>query len=243
MVKGVNQNNSNSIYANGFNYGYDYQSNAAVVSLVNTMVNANDPVTQETIEQPLANGESSYKSYYWMHRSGHNDLWYNAGQLLDTQPSALQAAGIRSVISFRTDGEPTTRLASEPTTGSVDNHEFSDINGNYNVSAERLAVEQLGVKFFHLPLPSGAESTWTRQTYETYLPALKEAESLGPVLSHCASGYRSAAYSIAYLADKSGLCSDWALREAGFVGLYFDNSDSSSTDQQVVDFFHQVLNC
>lgn len=244
LVKGDATNSSSYIYSTGLDYGYDYQSNAAVVDLVNSITGSNDAVTFETIEQPLAHGESSYKSFYWVHRSGHNDLWYNVGQILDTQVGAIKDAGYRSIVNFRDDGEPTNRLPlSDPTTGPVQNDEFSDSNGNYNATAERLAVEAQGLRYYYLPLTSSATTTWTVEQYNLYLPAMKEAETLGPVLSHCASGYRSAAYSIAYLADKSGLCSDWALSEAGLLGIFYNNTDSSSTDKQVVAFFQQVLQC
>ena len=174
MVKGDATNSSSYIYSTGLDYGYDYQSNAAVVDLVNSITGSNDAVTFETIEQPLAHGESSYKSFYWVHRSGHNDLWYNVGQILDTQVGAIKDAGYRSIVNFRDDGEPTNRLPlSDPTTGPVQNDEFSDSNGNYNATAERLAVEAQGLRYYYLPLTSSATTTWTVEQYNLYLPAMK----------------------------------------------------------------------
>ena len=243
MVKGNVANSSSYIYSTGLDYGYNYQANAAVVDLVNSIIGSDDVVTTESIEQTLAHGEASYKSFYWVHRSGHDDLWYNVGQILDTQIGAIRDAGYKSVVNFRDDGESTNRLPSDSATGPVQNNEFSDSNGNYNSTAERLAVESQGMRYYYLPLTSGATTTWTLEQYNLYRPAMKEAEKLGPVLSHCASGYRSAAYSIAYIAEKGDHCSDWALREAGLIGLFYNNSDSSSTDKQVVAFFQQVLRC
>ena len=47
------------------------------------------------------------------------------------------------LVSFRANGEPTTRLPSEPTTGAVKNFEFSDASGNYNVTAEQEAFDNM----------------------------------------------------------------------------------------------------
>eukprot|EP01034_Spumella_vulgaris_P023236 gene23236-29438_t len=232
------------VYLNGINYGYDYQANADVVAFINSVTKAQDTVKPESIEQTLASGEASYKSYYWVHRAGHDDYWYNVGQILDTQISAIKTAGYRSVISFRDDGEATNRLSSDPATGPVDNNEFSNASGNYDVSAEKAAVEAAGVRFFHLPLVSGATNTWTAEQYALYAPVLAEAEGLGPVLAHCASGYRSAVYVLAYVATKSQRCTDWALSEARLMGLVYDNpATQTATDKAVVSFFHDVLKC
>lgn len=228
---------SSELYKNGLDYGYDYQSNANAVAFVNSVTGANDKVQPESIEQTLADGESSYKSYYWVHRAGQSDYWYNVGQILDTHVSAIKTAGYRSVISFRDDGEATTRLPTDPRVGSVENGEFSDSKGNYRVADEKAAVESAGMRFFHLPLNGGAAATWTVEQYQKYAPIMVEAEALGPVLSHCASGYRSAAYVMAYLGTMGGHCADWAVRESSFVGLEF------GADKQVLDFFHQVLKC
>lgn len=66
-------------------------------------------VTPEQIEQTLAQGEYSYKYYFWTHRTGSNDYWYNLGQFLDTQVQAIVNAGYKTVLSFRLDGEATVR--------------------------------------------------------------------------------------------------------------------------------------
>lgn len=233
-----------TVYSNGINYGYDYQANSDVVAFINSVTKSQDTVKPETIEQTLASGEASYKSYYWVHRAGHDDLWYNVGQVLDTQVGAIKTAGYNSVISFRDNGEATNRLSSDPTTGAVDNNEFSDVRGNYDVTAEQKAVEAAGLRFFHLPLVSGATNTWTVEQYALYAPVLAEAETLGPVLAHCASGYRSAAYVLAYVAVKSQRCADWALSEARLLGLVYDNpTTQSATDVAVVSFLQQVLKC
>jgi protein tyrosine phosphatase (PTP) superfamily phosphohydrolase (DUF442 family) len=235
--------NSSAIYSNGLDLGYDYQANTDVVSFINSVTGAEDAVHPEIIEQTLTDGESSYKSYFWPHRAGESDLWFNVGQVLGAHCEAVQAAGYQSVISFRDDGEPTCRIVSDPATGAVNNDEFSDDNGNYNVTAEQLAVTSVGMGFFHLPLTSGGSTTWTAAQFEQYLPVMLEAEARGPVLAHCASGYRSAAYVLAYLASKSGYCTDWALRQSALIGLVYDGAQQSSTDKQVVAFFQQVLQC
>jgi len=224
--------------------GYDYQANADVVAFINTVTKSSDAVVAESIEKTLTNGESSYKSYYWVHRAGQSDNWYNVGQILDTHISAIQTAGYKSVISFRDNGEATNKLPNESASAAaINNNEFSDVNGLYNVTEEQVLVKRAGIKFYHLPLVSGATSTWTVEQYNLYEPVLKEAEANGPVLSHCASGYRSSAYVLAYLASKTDQCTEWALTQSALIGFVFNSTSQSSTDKAVVEFFNQVLKC
>lgn len=228
-----------AIITNGWNYGFDYQSNADAVALINTLTGLTYTTQPEVFEQTLAEGEYSYKYYFWTHRMGQSDYWYNAGQILDTHPGAIVTAGYHTVISFRQDGESTNRLANESTTGPVDNNEFSDANGNYNVAAERAAFESAGVTFYHLPLNTSDAADWTVEQFEKYKPTLQAAEAAGPVVSHCRSGFRSSAYSLAYLAQKSGYCTEWAVQQGKYVGFVFDTPDNA----QVMAFFQQVLKC
>lgn len=234
---------SAQLYANGIDLGWDYQANADVVAFVNSVTGAHDVAQAESIEQSLAAGEASYKSYYWPHRAGHSDLWFNLGQVLDTHVAAIAAAGYKTVISFRDNGEATNRLASDPATGAVDNHEFSDASGNYAVAAEQAAVQAAGLRFFNLPLVSGGTDTWTAAQFALYLPTLQQAEAAGPVLAHCASGYRSAAYVLAYLGSQGGRCTEWALQQAAQMGVVYDSATQSATDKQVVAFLQEVLKC
>jgi protein tyrosine phosphatase (PTP) superfamily phosphohydrolase (DUF442 family) len=227
-----------ALIPNGWNYGFDYQSNADAVAMINSVTGQSYVAQGEVFEQTLAQGEYSYKYYFWTHRDG-NDYWYNAGQVLDTHPAAIKTAGYASVISFRENGEPTNRLSTEPTTGPVDNNEFSDANGNYNVTAEREAFAAVDIAFFNLPLSGSNAEDWTAKRFYEYRPVLKIAESNGPVLAHCKSGHRSAAYTFAYLAQKGGQCTDWAVQQAKFVGFFFDTQGN----EQVIAFFKQVLGC
>lgn len=109
-------------------------------------------VVDEQIEQSLTSGELSYKNYYWVHRFGASDLWYTTGQILDTHVVNIAEQGYKSVISFRANGESTVRLSTDPKTGPVDNHEFSDSNGNWDASAEEEAFASEGVTFYNLPV-------------------------------------------------------------------------------------------
>ena len=234
----TNQIPGEAIIDNGFKYGYDYQSNADAVAMINNVTGLSYTAQGEAFEQTLADGEYSYKYYYWTHRDG-NDYWYNAGQVLDTHPQAIKDAGYSTVISFRENGEATNRLATEPTTGPVDNNEFSDANGNYNVTAEQEAFVAVGITFYNLPLSGTAEADWTVEKFNSYKPTLQAAEAAGPVLAHCRSGHRSAAYTMAYLAQKAGQCTSWAVQESKYVGFYFDTKDNI----QVMKFFREVLGC
>lgn len=245
---------SSEIYSHSLDLGYDLGSNNDVVALLNSLTGSNDTVHSEVIEQNLAAGESSYKSYYWTHRLGHEDLWYNAGQVLDTHINAIAEAGYTSYVSFRADREATARLPADPATGPVDNHEFSDaLEGLYSVEQERSIVTSKGLQYYHLPLNSEENNTWTAVTYEKYLPVLRTIDALtrnaikstgkGAVLVHCASGYRSAAFSLTFLAQQQHLCSDWVLLRAKEIGFQYDNPSPTSTDLQVVAFINSVLGC
>lgn len=231
------------IYPNGLHLGYDYRNNSDVVNLVNSLTGRTDTTHPEQFEQTLANGESSYKTYYWTHRLGDNDYWYNAGQFLDTHVDAIQTAGYKTIISFRDDGEATARLPSDQPTGPIPNHEFSDGDGLYRSALEEMALTERGVKFYHLPLPADGADTWTAETYARYLPYLERARAHGPVLVHCASGYRSAALVLTYLASVQHLCSDWVNLKAQQVGFTFHNNNPSSHDLEVMNFTYTILGC
>jgi protein tyrosine phosphatase (PTP) superfamily phosphohydrolase (DUF442 family) len=180
---------SEELFPDSLTLGWDFQTNADAVSLVNDVTLLDPPaaVTAPAINLLLAEGGASYSSYYWSHRVG-SDSWYNTGQVLESHVVAIAQAGYRTVISFRGDGESTGRLASDPQQGAVDNGEFSDASGNYNVTAEQLAFEAQGVHFVSLPV--SGEQAWTAQLLEEYSPEMAAAAKRGPVLAHCATGYR-----------------------------------------------------
>lgn len=207
--------------------------------MINSLTGLTYTTQGEKFEQTLAQGEYSYKYFFWTHRAGQSDYWYNAGQVLDTQPEAIKTAGYATVISFREDGEPTNRLTSEPTTGPVDNNEFSDVNGLYNSTAEREAFEAVSISFVHLPVATSTAADWTMEKFNSYKPSLQAAAAAGPVLSHCKSGLRSAAYVIAYIAQESGYCTRWAVQESKLIGFVFDAPDNT----QIINFFKEVLQC
>ena len=163
-----------------------------------------------------------------------NDSWYNLGQPLDTQVQSIVAAGYKSVISFRNNGESTS-CSNVP---DCVNHQFVDADGNYNVTAERLAFEGAGVNFYNLPM-TGADA-WTAALLDAYTPYIDEAVSSGPVLAHCASGYRSSAYISAYLARQASQCSTYALQIARRVGFSFDILEA---DEKVMNFYLEALGC
>ena len=166
-------------------------------------------------------------------------MWYNTGQPLETQVEAIAAAGYKAVISFRNDGEETTRLPGvDSDDGPINNHEFSDANGMYNVTMEKQAFEAFGIKFFNLPVTG--EDAWSAATLAAYSPSMAAAAEAGPVLAHCRVGHRSSAYVVAYLAQQKGLCSPWALQQARRVGFSFDGMNS---DASVLQFFADALRC
>jgi len=229
---------SSNIMSEGLALGWDYQANNSTLTLINQVTGLGLLLTAPVLELNLANQESSYKTYYWSHRLG-NDTWYNLGQPLETHVNAIQAQGYKTVVSFRANGEPTTRIASDLTVGPIENNEFSDSQGVYDVEMERTAFEAVGVQFFNLPVSGSA--AWSSSTFFQYLPTLQGlAEKQNPVLAHCTSGYRSSAYVSTYLAFSQGKCTAWALNQAGKVGYSFDVSPN---DAQVVSFMQSVLKC
>lgn len=107
---------ADEVFAAGLALGYDYQANSYAVTLTNQFTGMNATVVPASIETTLANGEQSYKTFYWPHRLA-SDYWYNLGQPLSALIPVAAAQGYRTVLSFRADGESTTRLPSDPATG------------------------------------------------------------------------------------------------------------------------------
>jgi protein tyrosine phosphatase (PTP) superfamily phosphohydrolase (DUF442 family) len=219
--------------------GFDYQSDKDAVSLINAVSGLAAEVVPASIDLTLSNGEESYAAYYWPHRLG-SDNWYTLGQILETQVPAIQKAGYKTVISFRADGEGTNRLSWEPTTGPVENGEFSDAQGLYNVTAEQLSVTDAGMKFYNLPV--SGDLAFTKEQYESFIPMFEEAAANGPVLVHCASGYRSSVYALAFMAREAPeeRCLDWAITEARRIG---ESVDLLESDQKAIDFWKSTLAC
>jgi protein tyrosine phosphatase (PTP) superfamily phosphohydrolase (DUF442 family) len=241
------------IYPNSLSMGYDYQNNSDVVNLINALSGRTDVTHPEIFEQNLAAGEMSYKSYYWTHRLGNNDMWYNAGQVLETHVNAIASAGYTTIISFRADREATARLSSEDSSGPVSNFEFSDEQGLYSVAKEASAFSTVGIDHVHLPLPSDDPFAWTKETYEKYLPQLRKIErdtkerisknGKGAVLIHCASGYRSAAFVLTHLAKEQSLCTDWVLLKANQIGFNYHSSTATEHDNEIFNFVFSMLGC
>ena len=228
------------IYNNSLTLGYDYQSDQDAVNLINAVTGLETAVVSPAIDLSLSQGEDSYMSYFWPHRLG-SDNWYTLGQILDTHITAIEAAGYKTVISFRADGEGTNRLSWEPATGPVENGEFSDAEGKYNVTAESAAVTRASMKFYNLPVTG--ENAYTKEQFDSFLPIFNEANENGPVLVHCASGYRSSVYTLAFMAMEAPeeRCVDWALKEARRVGESFDILPSD--EEKAVGFWRETLAC
>jgi len=236
----VSADGTASVYGAGLVNGWDYQTSESVVSLVNAVTTAATQVAAPSIDLLLADGQASYQNYFWTHRVG-NDKWYNTGQIYDTQIDAIKQAGYASVVSFRVDGESTTHAdPSDCMTAAAPcphNHQFMNIDGTYNVTMERMAVEAVGMKFFNLPV-SGA--SWTASQLSSWAPLLAHASAAGPVLAHCKSGYRSSAFVVAYLAQLGKQCVAWAVQQATEIGYSFD---VAASDAVVMQFFQESLGC
>jgi uncharacterized protein (TIGR01244 family) len=229
-----------SIYGSGIVQGWDYQTNEKIVALVNSYTGAAAMVASPSINLQLTDGQTSYQNWFWSHRVG-NDLWYNCGQILETQLVAIGNAGYGAVVSFRQDGEPTTHVISTDCSSSSspcpNNHQFMNNDGSYNVTMEKNAVEAVGLRFFHLPVGS---DSWNADTLAAYKPILDIASTTGPVLTHCKSGYRSSAFVVAHLAQANNQCTVWAVQQATEVGYSFD---VSASDASVMTFFENSLGC
>jgi uncharacterized protein (TIGR01244 family) len=94
-----------------------------------------------------------------------NDRVYVAPQLVPEDFAAARAAGVRTVVNNRPDGEAPDQLDS--------------------AEAERLATEA-GLDYVHIPVPLGG---LTGEMAEAFGRTL--AESQGPLLAYCRSGTRS----------------------------------------------------
>ncbi len=244
------------MFTAGLALGYDYQMDSAAVNLVNNVTGMNFAVTTSpVIESSLQSGEQSYRDYYWVHlmASQSTNSYYNVGQVLSTHIDAIVKAGYRTVINFRANGEGTNLLPGETygTGQGVNNDEFSDANGYYNLTAEMEQFASHGILpsdastaaahgggYFSLPV-----SGWTVALFESYYPTIHAAVTAAagsPILTHCASGYRSTGFMLAYEAVENKYCTDWVLTEARKVGLSFDQS---SSDAAVINFLHELLSC
>lgn len=228
---------ASDIYDVGLSLGYEYIADQLAVRFIQEVTGVMDEsAAQATIELTFTNGPQSYTDYYWVHRMGGSDTFYNVGQILSNQVDAISAAGYKAVINFRTDGEGTNLLPGESYgSGTINNYEFSDADGYYNLSLERETFMNAGVKYYSLPT-----SGWTKENFMEYLPTLEDVDAAGgPILVHCASGYRSAGYVLTYMAYRDGMCSDWFFTEANKIGYSFE----SPGNEAVVEFVHSVLGC
>ncbi|MFP4126869.1 MAG: TIGR01244 family sulfur transferase [Alphaproteobacteria bacterium] len=93
-----------------------------------------------------------------------DDVWV-AGQLREPDFAAAAAAGVRTVLNNRPDGEAPDQLA--------------------HARAEEAAI-RAGLAYHYLPIANGH---LTFETVETMRVLLREAEA--PVLAYCTSGTRS----------------------------------------------------
>ncbi len=227
------------IFSSSLTVGWDFQSDASAVELINAVTSLDAVVSPPSINLALTQGDASYRMYFWPHRISDN--FYNLGQTLETHIDAIAAAGYKSVISFRANGETTNRLSWENQTGPVLNGEFSDDNGLLNITAEFDAVTAAGMSFYNLPV-TGALA-YTKEQFDSFLPSLQAAAANGPVLVHCASGYRSVVYTLAFLAleDPQVRCVDWAIQQARRVGESLDLLPNDIA--QAVGFWRETLAC
>lgn len=231
----TNKRNSSTFYTDTLKLGWDFQSDVDANALVEATIGLVADVSEPSIELDLAEGEDSYMYQYWSHRLGDMDGYYNIGQILDTQVDAIATAGYKSVISFRGDGETTTRLWTDPAEGPIDNHEFSDNNGNWNATLEQIAFEAAGIAWYYAPVTGDA--AYDPDTYYEYEPIFEGA--VNPVLVHCRSGYRAAIYTLTYLGSVHGFCASWAIAAAAEVGFHLNEVE----DADAINLFEQVLGC
>ena len=230
----------NDIFSSSLTQGWDFQADKQAVDLINAVTGLGATVAPASIDLTLSQGEDSYADYFWTHRLG-SDNWYTLGQILDTHVAVIAKAGYKTVISFRASGEGTNRLSWEPQTGPVANGEFSDAEGNLNMTAEAIAVEAAGMRFYNLPVTG--ELAFTKEQFDEFVPTFQEASTHGPVLVHCGSSYRSTVYTLAYMAMEAPeeRCVDWAIKEARRVGESVDLSQSNI--DQAVAFWRSTLAC
>lgn len=113
-----------------------------------------------------------------------------AGQPTEEQLRAAAAAGVRTVIDLRAEGEE---------------RGFD----------EALAAEQLGLRYLMIPVT--ASTLDEPATYEALFEALGEAER--PILLHCGSSNRVGALYYAYLVAEKGVAPVEALERGKAAGM------------------------
>ena len=95
--------------------------------------------------------------------------------------------------------------------------------------------------FYNLPV--AGDFSFTKEQFDSFLPVFEQAAENGPVLVHCASGYRSAVYALSFIAREAPQerCVDWAITQARRVGESLDLSESDI--QKAVGFWRETLAC
>ena len=89
-------------------------------------------------------------------------------------------------------------------------------------------------------VPVTGPDAWTAGYFLNVTAPLAALGGSGPVLTHCTVGFRSAAYTIAFLSAQAGECTAHALAEARKIGFSYGEHEE---DAKVVQLFNDVLGC
>jgi len=121
---------------------------------------------------------------------------YVAGQPSEQALRDLQASGVKTVISLRTQRE-------------MDNRAQVPFD-------EAAVVKSLGMNYVHVPL-GGPDTPYTPEAVEKVADAIDAAG--GDVLLHCTVGWRASHMWAAYLVKHKGLSEEEAIRQASAINF------------------------
>ncbi|XP_005090861.1 uncharacterized protein LOC101857383 isoform X2 [Aplysia californica] len=116
----------------------------------------------------------------------------------------------------------------------INEDEFGDIIG-YNEDIEKKAFEDSGLKYYHIPLDNKMKdfATFIKENMDQLIEISKK----GPVLVHCARGYRAAMVAVLASAVQYDLTIDWALQRLKEMGMGI----SAESHPHIYDVYKELL--
>lgn len=126
----------------------------------------------------------------------HEGRLFISGQPEEEAVHALPEHGVTCVVNLRTPHE-------------MDDRERVSFD-------EKALVEELGIDYVSIPL-GGADHPYTPEAVETFADALERHQ--GPVLLHCASGWRASYLWAAYLVKYQGFSVEDAYARGEAIGI------------------------
>ncbi|XP_012943272.1 uncharacterized protein LOC101857383 isoform X1 [Aplysia californica] len=211
------------VYNNWFITG---QINANMVSQIKaqgfvTVVNVRKNVTTEL-------GKPSQESVELINIISGTPTYGNS-----TFPSRQSPSGLQRSIIDQSRPEDYVSSSAAANYESSNAEEFGDSVG-YNQERERTAVIAAGLEYKNLPLDKMKDfATFIKENMDQLIEISKK----GPVLVHCARGYRAAMVAVLASAVQYDLTIDWALQRLKEMGMGI----SAESHPHIYDVYKELL--